>query len=369
MELTQRERLRRLFKGEHVDRVPFVNPMGFWGSCLDRWKKEGLNKEATYETVKEIIGVDGELWFGLPVSFFVWPEYERKVVGEYNGKALMQNCWGGKEINQDNSELLPVTVSGPVKDRQSWEEIKGRLISESPGRLPNNWRDIVKQAEESNLPVCAGDLPVGFFGGARELMGLENQAYLFYDDPRLMHEVLDTFCDLWIGVYIEIQKSIDIDLFFIWEDMCYKNGPLLNPKLFEEFLLPCYKRLTKAIRDKGCDNIMVDSDGDIRPLIPLWTEGGVNILYPWETQFGLDIAGVRRLYPKLGMIGGINKKVLSMGKEAIDEELKKVPFMIESGRYIPALDHNVTPEVSWDNFKYFFYRLRELVFKYQPVPD
>jgi uroporphyrinogen decarboxylase len=183
-----------------------------------------------------------------------------------------------------------------------------------------------------------------------------------------MHDILDTLCDLWIDLYTRVQQNIQLDWFFIWEDMCFKSGPLISPALFREFLLPRYQRLTSALRQNGCKHIMVDSDGDMRQLVPLWLEGGVNITFPWETQFGLDITEVRRQYPKLGIIGGVNKFALAHGREAIDKELEKVPFMLESGRYIPGLDHGVPNDVSWDDYRYFNERLRELIWKYPPNP-
>jgi uroporphyrinogen decarboxylase len=150
--------------------------------------------------------------------------------------------------------------------------------------------------------------------------------------------------------------------------MCFKNGPLIGPGLFREFLLPRYRRLTSALRDAGVDLIMVDSDGDVRQLVPLWLEGGVTLIFPWETQMGLDIIEVRRRYPTLQMVGGLNKAVLARDRAAMDRELEKVPFMLESGRYLPAVDHFVPPDVSWDNYRYFYERLRELIWRYPPQP-
>ena len=83
------------------------------------------------------------------------------------------------------------------------------------------------QARESGETVYAGDLPIGFFGGVRELLGFERQATLFYEDPSLMEDILDTLCDLWIKVFTRIQQDIVLDWFFIWEDMCYKGGSLI----------------------------------------------------------------------------------------------------------------------------------------------
>lgn len=47
-----------------------------------------------------------------------------------------------------------------------------------------------------------------------------------------------------------------------WEDRCYRNGPLISPALFREFMLPRYKRLTSALRDAGIPLMLVDTDGN-----------------------------------------------------------------------------------------------------------
>lgn len=366
MDLSNRERFVRVFDGQPVDRVGFLDLFGFWSSSLDRWKTEGLAADATPQTVREIIGFDGGRGFMVPIKGYIWPEYEREVLDEDGTKLLVRNRWGGVEQDLKDSELMPMTISGPVKDRATWEKIKHRLDPDTPGRLPSDLSDLCRKAQASGEPIYTGDLPLGFFGAPRELLGLEQLSLLFYDDPELLHEILDTLCDLWVKLLDRLQKKISLDWYFIWEDMCSKNGPLIGPDLFREFLLPRYKRLTAALRRGGCKHILVDSDGDQRPLAPLWIEGGVSILFPWETQFGMDITEVRRRHPKLGMMGGINKFALAHGREAIDKELEKVPFMLEQGRYIPSLDHGVPPDVSWDDYRYFYDRLRELIWKCPP---
>ena len=54
-------------------------------------------------------------------------------------------------------------------------------------------------------------------------------------------------------------KDVDVDAVFIWEDMCYKNGPLISPDTFRKFMLPGYKKLTSFLKDSGVNIITVDS--------------------------------------------------------------------------------------------------------------
>ncbi|HEY3379205.1 MAG TPA: uroporphyrinogen decarboxylase family protein, partial [Armatimonadota bacterium] len=322
--------------------------------------------EATFDTVRKIIGFDGARGYYLPVNAFICPAYERVMLENDGRHTRSRNAWGGIEVNLAGSELMPVTISGPVQDRASWHEVKERLQPSTPGRFPHAWDAMCREAIASDEPVYTGDLPVGFFGALRELLGFETLACMFYDDPDLVHDMLDTLCDLWIAVYARVQDAVKLDYFFVWEDMCDKTGPLISPALFTEFLLPRYQRFTQSLRAKGCKHIMVDSDGDERPLVPLWLAGGVDIVFPWESQFGLDVSAVRRQYPTLGMVGGINKRALAAGRAAIDAELAKLPFMLEHGRFLPGLDHGVTNEVSWDDYRYFYDGLREMIWKYPP---
>ena len=367
--MTHRERFVRLFKGQSVDRAPFIDAMGVcnYRSCIDRWKTEGLDINATQKDVQEIVGFDYARGYFIYAKLLFCPEFEVNLIKREGGKIYTRNRWGGLELRQDGSELMPITIEGPVRDRYTWETVKERFTGDISARLPENFIEICKEAKESGLPVYTGDLPAGFFGALREIFGFEELMYMFYDDPDLISEILDTLCDLWIAVYSEIQKHVSPDYIFIWEDMCSKTGPLISPVVFREFLLPRYKRLTKSLRN--ADNMplfMVDSDGDERPLVPLWIEGGVDIIFPWETQFGLDIAKVRQEYPTMGMMGGLDKHVLEFTRGDMDRELEKVPYMLEQGRYIPCLDHGVTNAVSWDNYRYFYDKLKELIYKYPP---
>ena len=367
--MTHRERFNNLYNGKPVDRVPFLDYMGpcNFKSCIPRWKTEGLAPDADAAEVQRIIGFDYPRGFRLHAKFLFFPEFETKIVRREDEKIYMKNKWGGLEIRIDGSELMPITIEGPVHDRKSWEAVCDRLCTDIGARFPPGFDDICEEAKQSGLPVYTGDLPAGFFGAPREILGLENMMFLYYDDPDLLEEILDTLCDLWINMCDYIQRRVKLDYFFVWEDMCSKNGPLVGPQLFRKFLLPRYKRLTAALRNGGCSHILVDSDGDERMLVPLWIEGGVNIVFPWESQFGLDLHEVRRQYPTLGMAGGLNKRVLEFGRTEMDRELEKLPFMLEKGYFIPCCDHGVTNRVSWDNYRYFYERLKEYIYRYPPA--
>ena len=365
--MTNRERFLRLMRGEPVDRAPFFPCFGPWPETLERWHREGLAREADYA---QVCGFDGDLRHMLPVNGFLQPAIREEVLEEHEDIRIVVDAFGVRKRERKDGGSMPEFLSFLVRTRQDWERAKERLDPETPGRfLPRpDWERFCASNTARTEPCYAGDRPIGFFGGPRELLGLEGLVYSLYDDPGLIEEILDTLCELWISVYTRAIRDAGVDFFFVWEDMCFKTGPLLSPSLFRRFLLPRYRRLTRALQGAGVDIIMVDSDGDVRALVDLWLEGGVTCLFPWETQMGLDITEVRRRYPTLQMIGGLEKHRLALGRQAIDRELAKVPSMLASGRYLPAVDHFVPPDVSWDNYRYFCEQLRELIERYPPQP-
>ena len=55
------------------------------------------------------------------------------------------------------------------------------------------------------------------------------------------------------------------------------------------------------------------------------------------------------------MSGAIDKRELAKGKDAIRREVDRVvPFMKETGGFVPTCDHGVPPDVSFED--YLFYR-------------
>lgn len=62
-------------------------------------------------------------------------------------------------------------------------------------------------------------------------------------------------------------------------------------------------------------------------------------------------------------MGGLDKRALAQGREAIDHELARAGRMFQHGGYVATPDHGVPPDAPWDNFKYFLEQLREMMGK------
>jgi len=299
----------------------------------------------------------------VPLNFWVCPRFEEEILEDHEESVVWRDGSGIVRRDRKDRKSLPHWIGWPVADREDWERLKAeRLRPTLEGRLPDQWHCLLEQYQQRDYPLCIGGCPAGFYGGARHLLGQERVLTTFYDDPQLMRDIMDYLGDFLVSIYDQVLDQVDADVCFIWEDMCYKNGPLISPAMFREFMLPNYKKLTACLRDHGVDAIMVDTDGDARKLIPLFLEGGVTKLYTLEPQAGMDVVELREAFPGLALMGGMNKARLAQGRAAIDEELdRKIPFMLPRGGYIPRLDHQAPPDIPWVDFKYYREKLNAMI--------
>ena len=115
------------------------------------------------------------------------------------------------------------------------------------------------------------------------------------------------------------------------------------------------------IHSHGIDLILVDSDGDSGPLIPLWLEGGVTGFYPIERAAGMDAVSLRKKFGReLRLAGGIDKRAIKSGRAAIDAELANVAPLVRDGGYVPWPDHLVPPDVPFDNYLYYLQQMKKM---------
>lgn len=360
--MTGRERLNRVMAFEAADRVPNFE-LGCWGQTIERWIHEGMPIDQLY-----LNWFEGEPYFGIERRGFAYidrsmiPRFEHEVIEEDDRyliarseagvvtKALKEGTVRGTRMCMDQY------ISFPVTDRKSFDEIKKRYDPDSPTRYPQWWDEWVKLWRIRDYPLCLlGNGTFGLYSQLRSWVGTENISYLFYDDPAFVEEMIDFNTDFLLSLTEKALREVEFDYFNFFEDFAGKGGPLISPRIFAKLFLPYYKKITDRLRKAGVNHFWLDSDGDPEALIPLMLEAGIACLWPLEQASGMDPVRLRKKYGKdLALAGGIDKRALFKDKEAIETELHaKIPPLLDTGGYIPHLDHCFSPEISYENFLYY----------------
>ncbi len=364
--MNARERFRATCRFEPVDR-PFRWEIGFWPETIARWHNEGLPEEV--DDLLAYLHFRMDLRVPLILGSYenpgLCPLFEEQALEE-TGEYRVKRDRVGAVIREFKSgqSALPQFLEFPVKDMRTFEDIKWRLDPSNTERLGVDWESSAQAYNESEAPVFA--YICGLFGTARHLLGFEKLMLAYYDMPEVIHAIGEQWVTLYTSLLERIAGSARIDAIDFWEDMAYRNGPMIGPATFREFMTPYYRRLIDCARSLGIEVFEVDTDGNCSVLIPLFLEVGVNMLYPFEVQAGMDIREVRSKYGKQLIIqGGLDKRKLAEDFDAIREEVEsKVPALLQSGGYIPSLDHNVPPDVPLKNFEFYLNLVREIGDKY-----
>ena len=364
---------------------------GYWGGTLNRWYREGLPK--LYGLPREVTFGEGLCGPGLhwpepsfkedilrdrdvsahfhfdeginlvPFNYWIYPQYAKSIVREDEEMIELFDIDGIRKLARKDGSSIPHFLQWPVNNEMDWEKIKEERFSIGTFQQryscdPSQFRQEMKNR---TYPLGLLSDPVGFFGSLRFLIGENNLFLFYYDRPGLLKAMADYLCDFWIQICEELLSLASFDCAFFWEDMSGKQGSLISPRTFEEFMAPYYRRMIAFLQEKGIRNFVVDTDGNVSELIPLFIETGITGMYPFEAQAGNDIIEIRKRYPKLQMFGGIDKNILSTDTKSIDRELGKVKEMTRLGGYFPYADHLIPPTVSWENFTYYRRKLTEMI--------
>jgi len=306
-----------------------------------------------YEYVPGVVAHDHSFLLNPPFTPQVLEEDETSVVVR-DSAGISERLLKGKAFN------MPAWLDHPVKDRRSWAQVKARLDPDTPGRYPADWE---AYAAAINALDCPVSMEVGgFFGYLNMWVGTEDLMYLFYDDPDLVEDMMETVLQLEMAMVKRVTRDIRLDWVWYWEDMAYKSGPMISPKMVRTFMLPRYERLNKVIRDAGCDVLYLDCDGNVDELVPIWLDAGINLFWPLEIAAGTDPLALRRKYGKeIILAGGLDKRELMKDKASLRHEvLTKVRALADTGPYFPSPDHLVPIDMPFENFCVYIELLREI---------
>lgn len=375
--MNHRERTDAILHYRDYDALPVVH-FGYWRETVEKWVAEGHISLAPEQIDATLVdGSEADFALGAALGFdYNWytvladkagwisllPKFEEKVVKDLGGGGYhLQNEEGLIVLQREGATGIPSEIGHTLVDRRSWEEHYLPKLQFNAGRVNTEAIKKYKALEntrETPLGVYCGSL----FGQIRNWMGLEGITYIQMDDEELFDEMAQTVADLcYKTVEAMLQSSIRFDFAHFWEDICFKNGPLISPGVFDEKVGPYYKRLTGLCAEHGIDIVSLDCDGKIDALIPTWIENGVNTMFPIEVgTWDASVAPWREQYGRrLRGVGGMDKRVFAQDFAAVDREIERLRPLVELGGFIPCPDHRIAPDAEWDNVRYYCDRMRK----------
>ena len=358
--MNQRERFLKYMRFEPVDRIPLME-MGVWPETLERWHHEGLPKWVSeLRHLEDYLRLDRSFnlnW--LPISGDVYPPFEPEVLEDREEDQIVRDENGIVYRQRKHHRTIPQFIRFPVENEADYDRLRPRLDGTSPGRYSHDFDEDLHWRRQRGEIVGANFR--SFFGFHRNIMGIENWCMAFYDQPELVRRMIADRLQFGKDLFARVLSAGALDFVQIWEDMSYKTASMISPKLVRQYMLPAYEDMVGYLRAGGVKLIMVDSDGRVEDLVPIFLEAGIDGTHPCEIAAGSDPVMLRRKFSQCALMGGLDKRVIAAGREGVDAELRRVHPLLKEGAYVPLLDHYVPPDVSYQTYLYYVERRRELL--------
>lgn len=335
-------------------RLLFTEPIGPLIGVKEEWAAQGATP-AEIDLSAFRFRYAEEQW--LPVNTGWLGGDAPVILHETDDLLVYRDAMGRRMELAKKAATIALPTTHPVAHMDDWRRIK-QHYEFSEARL-GECRPVPGQVITISIP--------GGFDEPRQLLGEEALALACYEQPELIHDILQTIGDT-AGRVIE-RLPVTLDQLFIHEDMAGRNGPLFGPKQVEEFIAPYYRRVWNAARERGARLFQQDSDGDMRPVIPAFLDAGVNVMFPCEPAAGMDIVALRKQYGhRLAFIGGIDKHVLRRSLEEIVAELEyKLPPLVATGGCVFGLDHRIPNGTPLANYRFYIQQAWEILNREYPA--
>jgi len=306
----------------------------YWEPTLERWGREGLPQDLVANALKDI-SASADLH-------------------EYFRMARMQLTYLETFMTapvRTHGEGTPCFTGG----LEGYKALRPQIF---PEELVQEATLIQIAETQAARDTITGLCLWGFFWEPRYLMGITEHLCGFYREPDLIHRINQDLLEYNLRTVEKACRIFKPEYFHILEDISFKQGPMISPKLFEKFLAPYYRQLVPELKKYGRP-ILTDTDGLIDNMTQWYLDVGSDGYLPMERQAGVDPVQIRWRYPGIRMLGGYDKRVIHQGEDAIRAEFEHLMPAMQQGGYIPSVDHQTPPDVALSDYKVYVGVLKE----------
>ncbi len=191
-----------------------------------------------------------------------------------------------------------------------------------------------------------------FFQTLYEFMiGLEDTMTMVYEDRDFIEELLETSTE-WCVKFCEAAIEAGVD--FIWpaDDVAFRTGLFLPPKVTQEIWAPRMKRIMEPALNAG-KPVMFHSDGKIDDLVPMLLEMGVDCINPMD-PYGVDYREFKRKYGHFACLAGnidIEFPLSHGSPEEVEKDVKEhMEVLKPGGGYVCCSSHSIVNYIPHENF-------------------
>ena len=193
-----------------------------------------------------------------------------------------------------------------------------------------------------------------FFHIVSDFFGMENYFCKMYTDPEVVHYVTDRVEEFFLGANEAFFRECGdfVDVMFMGNDFGTQRGLLISPEMFDEFVLPTYRKLI-AIGKRYGKKVMVHSCGSVFQIIPRLIDAGVDALHPLQAlAAGMEPERLAAEYGKdLVFVGAVDSQDLLMNgtPEQVRDRVHQLRDIFGPNYIVSSSHEALLPNVPFEN--------------------
>jgi len=187
-----------------------------------------------------------------------------------------------------------------------------------------------------------GSLFSGILESASQVMGLVAFSVALRRDPDFVRQMVKYYETIYLAA-LHATADAGMPAFLYADDMAYKSGPMLSPRMLDEYFGPSVRKITEEAHKRGM-KIVIHSCGNVNQLLDLFVDWGFDGVHTLEPTAGVDLADVKkRVGKRMCIFGNLDiSHVMSRGtREEVEAAVKSaLQAAAQDGGFVMAMTHS-----------------------------
>jgi 5-methyltetrahydrofolate--homocysteine methyltransferase len=255
-----------------------------------------------------------------------------------------------KKKNKDGT--LSPAADRSIKNRKDFKE---RIVPPSDDDIEEKIQYVKEYRQvldHSGTRVGFCILVAAYFQSLYEFMiGMEDCMTLVYKDRDFIEELLEIGTQYWVKF---VTRTIEEGVDFVWaaDDVAFKTGLFLPPKIMKEMWLPHLQRIIEPAVSAG-KPIMFHSDGKIDDIVPWLADIGVDCIQPMD-PYGIDYRDYKKRFGNLVCLAGnidIEFPLAHGTPQDVEKDVREhMEVLMPGGGYVATSSHSIVNYIPHENF-------------------
>lgn len=324
--MTAEERIIHTLRREPVDRVPSFE----W--IIDKKVRDAIHPGSSEEEFVYKMDLD---------AVCVDLNYSKVEIEPY----MYRDEWG--MVKKDTGEGHTFPVSGPIKTLQDLERYEPP-DPHAPERFVSLERMLKDHVGKKAVILHLNDV----FSIPSRLMTFDDFLMSTVDEPTLIEGLVDLSVEVNLQLAQEAAKR-GVKVIYTGDDYAYNSGPMVSPRQFRKLFYPGLCKVMQGYKDLGL-YIIKHTDGNIRSLLDMIVDSGIDCLDPIDPVAGMDLAEMKQKYgDRITLKGNVDcAQTLTFGsvEETIEETKNCLRVAASGGGYILSSSNSIHSAVKPENY-------------------